>query len=129
MVAGSLPARHSEFDYVDWSWDRWRTITGAQKPTIAGEQSGKAELIELAPKARSAWPARRNGFQEVMAPFLGVAPAAKPPLSVETLGEFRGDGFTRRKVRYQSESGEWIPAYVLIPDRRRTHLQIGRAHV
>lgn len=122
MVAGSLPAPRSEFDYVDWSWDRWRSITGAQKPTIAGEQSGKAELIEVAPKARNDWPTRRKKFQEVMAPFLGVAPAAKPPLSVETLGEVRGDGFTRRKVRYQSEPGEWIPAYLLIPDGRRTHL-------
>ena len=124
LIAGSPPVPRSEFDYVDWSWDRWRSITGNKKPTIAGEQAGKAELIELAPKARKDWPARRQGFQDVMAPFLGVPPVAKPPLLTEILGEFRGDGFTRRKVRYQSEAGQWIPAYLLIPDGQRTNLPV-----
>jgi glucuronyl esterase-like protein len=111
----------SEFDYVDWSWERWRGITGDSRPKIAGEQTGKAELIELAPKAQKDWPARRRAFEEVMAPFLGAAPAIKPPLLAETLAESSGDGFTRRKVRYQSEPGEWIPAYVLIPHNRQLH--------
>jgi glucuronyl esterase-like protein len=120
LVAATSPrAPRGEFDYVDWSWDRWRAITGSQKPTIVGEQSGKAELIELAPMEEKDWPARRAAFEHVMAPFLGVPPAAKPPLSAETLEEHPGDGFIRRKVRYQSEPGEWIPAYLLIPQERQ----------
>jgi hypothetical protein len=119
-VAGTTKkAPHSEFDYVDWNWERWRSITGSHRPTIMGEQSGKAELIELAPKEQRDWPARRRAFEEVMAPFMGAAPAARPPLLPETLGEFPGDGFTRRKVRYQSEPGEWIPAYLLVPQNRQ----------
>lgn len=119
-VAGApKKAPHSEFDYVDWSWERWHSITGGPRPTIVGEQSGKAELIELAPKEQRDWPARRRTFEETMTPFMGVAPAADTPLLPETLGEFSGDGFTRRKVRYQSEPGEWISAYLLIPQNRQ----------
>jgi hypothetical protein len=110
-----------EFGYIDWSWDRWRSITGDHRPSMTGEQSGKGELIDLAPKDQNDWLARRNTFIEVLSPFLGTPPATKPPLQVEMLGEYRGDGFTRRKLRYQSEPGEWIPAYILIPDK-----QVGR---
>lgn len=110
---------HEEFGYVDWSWDRWRTITGEHRPSPTGEQSGKGELIDLTPKEQNGWAARRNAFVEVISPFLGMPPASKPPLNVEMLGEYPGDGFTRRKLRYQSEPGEWIPAYLLIPDKRQ----------
>ena len=41
------PLPKSEYDYVDWSWDRWKAITGAARPRLVGEQSGKAELIDL----------------------------------------------------------------------------------
>jgi glucuronyl esterase-like protein len=119
-AVGSIGAPpRGEFDYVDWSWERWRSITSSPRPKIAGEQSGKAELIELAPREQRAWPARRRAFEEVIAPFLGEAPEEKPPLLAETLEQFAEGGFTRRKVRYQSEPGEWIPAYLLIPQNRR----------
>ena len=109
----------SEFDYVDWSWARWQRITGDRRPEIAGEQAGKAELVELAPKDRKDWSARRESFRKVLAPFIGSSPARKAPLMPEVLGEYRSDGFIRRKVRYQSEAGEWIPAYLFIPDSRK----------
>lgn len=108
-----------EFDYVDWSWARWQRITGDRRPDIVGEQTGKAELIEPAPKDRKDWPARRESFRKVLAPFTGSAPAKKVPLSSEVLGEYRGDGFIRRNVRYQSEAGDWIPAYLFIPNNRK----------
>ncbi|HEY7210254.1 MAG TPA: prolyl oligopeptidase family serine peptidase [Bryobacteraceae bacterium] len=112
-------APKNEYDYVDWSWEGWQNMTGDQRPGVAGEQTGKAELIELAPKAQADWPQRRNAFQQAMAPFLGTAPTTKAPLLSEVLEEHRGNGFLRRKVRYQSAAGEWIPAFLLIPDNRR----------
>jgi cephalosporin-C deacetylase-like acetyl esterase len=128
-TAGAAQVKHQpkkstkgEFGYVDWSWDRWHTITGDGRPSMTGEQSGKGELIDLAPKNQKDWPARRNAFVALLAPFLGTPPLAKPPLQVEVLGEYPGDGFKRRKLRYQSEPGEWIPAYILIPDK-----QVGRS--
>ena len=45
--AAQRPVPKSEYDYVDWSWQRWRQITGQTRPAITGEQSGKAELIYL----------------------------------------------------------------------------------
>jgi hypothetical protein len=125
-TAGATQVKHQtkkassdEFGYVDWSWARWRAITGEQRPAITGEQSGKGELIDLTPKNATDWPARRDEFLKILALFLGKPPDTKPPLRVEVLGEFPGNGYTRRKVRYESEAGEWIPAYVLIPDKRQ----------
>jgi hypothetical protein len=37
----------SEYDYVDWSWEKWRRITGLSRPRISGAQAGKAELVDL----------------------------------------------------------------------------------
>jgi predicted dienelactone hydrolase len=125
-AAGQTPTSRqppkSEFDYVDWSWEHWRKITGDKRPTITGEQTGKGELIDLAPGTAQDWAARRSVFAGLLATFTGDAPRAKPPLRAEVLGEYEGDGFTRRKVRYQSEPGESIPAYVLIPHKRQGRL-------
>lgn len=41
------PAPKSEFDYVDWSWARWRDITGEIAPAVTSAQQGRADLIEL----------------------------------------------------------------------------------
>ena len=106
-----------EFDYVDWSWQRWREIAREERPAIQGEQSGKAELIPLAAKDRTAWEARRDSFQRVLSVFLGRPPSTRAALGAEVLGDQRGDGFIRREIRYQSEAGEPVPAYVLIPDK------------
>ena len=94
-TAGAPQVKHQkkipegEFDYVDWSWDRWHTITGDHRPSMTGEQSGKGELIDLAPKNQNNWPARRNAFVELLAPFLGTPPLAKPPLRWKCLASIR----------------------------------------
>ena len=51
------PPRH-EFDYVDWTWDRWREITRETRPAVTSDQVGRAELMELANPAPSqgSWP-------------------------------------------------------------------------
>ena len=36
----SLPK--SEYDYVDWSWENWRTITKAVRPQMTQGHAGKA---------------------------------------------------------------------------------------
>lgn len=121
FAATAVPhaASADQFGYVDWSWDRWQKITGERRPAIAGKQSGKGELIDLAPALQKDWPRQRAEFAAILSAFLGRQPASKPPLQTEVLGEFPGDGFTRRKIRYQSEPGEWIPAYLLIPHNLR----------
>lgn len=124
-AAHAVPARdkppRSEFGYVDWTWDRWRHITGDRRPQIEGEQTGNGELVELAPKQKKEWPALQQTLRELLTAFTGTPPASKPPLSTESLGEYRADGYTRHKVRYQSEPGEWIPAYLLVPNNLKGH--------
>jgi len=115
-MQAAKPGPPGEFDYVDWSWERWRSITRERRPRVGGEQTGRPELLELAAKDRASWNARRESFRKVLDAFLGPAPSQRPPLRAEILEEHTGGGFTRRKVRYQSEAGEWVPAYLLIPE-------------
>src|SRR6266567_5059007 len=124
------PLPKSEFDYVDWSWQRWREITGQTRPNVRGEQSGKAELIYLHEKngkplttARE-WDARCESTKRLLSEFLGTSPKSKPLLEPMILEETTLDTYTRRKLSYQTEPGERVPSYLLIPKNLR-----GRAPV
>lgn len=120
-VAAQRPAPKSEFDYVDWSWQRWRQITGQSRPQITGEQTGKAELILLHEqqghplKTAEEWKARRESFKRILLEFLGTPPAKKPPLAPKILEENQFDTYSRRKLLYQSEAGEYVSSYLLVP--------------
>ncbi|MDQ3686796.1 MAG: acetylxylan esterase [Acidobacteriota bacterium] len=119
-VAAQRPVPKSEFDYVDWSWQRWREITGQTRPHITGEQSGKAELVYLHEKqgrtiTAGEWSVRREGIERVLAPFLGAAPSLKPALAPKVSEETDLGDNTRRKLTFETEPGERVPAYLLIP--------------
>ena len=121
------PLPKSEFDYVDWSWRRWRGITGQARPRVTGEQAGKAELIYLherggEPVTAAGWSARRGEIERVLASFLGAPPAAKPPLVPRVLEEADLGGYTRRRLTFQTEPGEHVPAYLLAPKNIRGRL-------
>lgn len=109
--------------YAAWSWERWRAISGDQPPQITTDQSGRAELSELLQRSGAtpaAWTARRGELRRVIDVFLGAPPAAVPPLDARIGKEVRLDGgILRRPVRFQSEAGEFIPAYVFLPAHAR----------
>ena len=109
----------SEFDYVDWSWERWRAITGEARPVVTSEQSGRAELIDLVGADRDTSAARSATFRRVMNVFLGPSPPAKPELAVRLVDETDSETVVRRSVSYEVEPGERISAYVLIPKTLR----------
>jgi hypothetical protein len=118
------PVPKSEFDYVDWSWQRWHNITGQTRPRISGEQSGKAELLFLheregRPITVDGWNVRRKQIMTVLREFLGTAPKITAPLAPKVLEETAFDTYTRRKLSYQTELGEHVPAYLLIPNNIR----------
>ena len=101
--------------YAVWSWDRWREITNESKPTITSVQSGKAQLSDL--------PAQRAQLSQVIDVFLGAPPKSKPPLEAATLDEVTlDDGVVRRNVRFQSEPGESIPAFLFLPAKRTARM-------
>jgi hypothetical protein len=114
------PVPKSEYDYVDWSWQRWRQITGQTRPAVTGEQSGKAELVYLHERqgrtlTAGEWPVRRETLKRMLTEFLGTPPAQKSPLAPKILEEAELDTYTRRRLVYQTEPGEFVPAYLLIP--------------
>jgi dienelactone hydrolase len=115
------PLPKSEYDYVDWSWERWKAITGAARPRLVGEQSGKAELIDLLEvkgkriSSSAEWQDRRDTIKAAWLAFIGDAPKTKPALEPRTIEETKQDGYIRRKLVFQSEPGEFVPSFLLIP--------------
>jgi len=113
------PLPKSEFDYVDWSWTRWREVTNGTRPRLTTPQSGHAQLLDLLNPAAAAaappWEDRRRAIRATLAAFLGAAPAAAAPLDAETIEETTEDSHIRRNVRFRAGTGEWIPAFLLLP--------------
>lgn len=122
MTAQQRPARplpRSEFDYVDWSWERWRAITGATIPALQRAQAGRADLVDLLRPdeltAAPPWPERRREILSALRPFIGDPPAIPRKLEPQTLGEEQAGTHVRRHVTFRAGTGEEIPAYLLIP--------------
>ena len=120
-IAAQRALPKSEYDYVDWSWERWRAITRAVRPRLSGDQVGKAELVDLlqvgnAEIASAAqWQAKAQEIRTRLDVFLGTAPGSKPALEAKVIDETRRDGYVLRKLSFQSEPGEFVPAYLLVP--------------
>jgi hypothetical protein len=115
------PLPKSEFDYVDWSWQRWRDLTKSERPRVKTAQTGVAELLELrnpsAAPAAPAWTDRRRVISSTLREFLGDAPADAAPMEAEVLDEAAERTHVRRRVRFRATTGEWIPGYLLVPRR------------
>ena len=124
-IHAQRPLPKSEYDYVDWSWEKWRKITRALRPRVYGEQAGKAELIDLQGSGDQkiatpqAWRAQAAGIKKLLDVFLGDGPKSKPPLAPRITEEISYDGYTLRKLAYQSEPNEFVPSYLLVPKNLR----------
>lgn len=115
------PVPKSEYDYVDWSWEKWRRITRATRPRVSSAQSGKAELIDLLESGNGKittpqrWEEQRNEIKARLNIFFGNPPDSKPPLAPKITEESSHDGYTLRKLTFQTEPNEFVPSYLLIP--------------
>jgi hypothetical protein len=124
-AAAQRPLPKSEFDYVDWSWQRWREITKEQRPRIISEQTGRSELVDLLSDRGKKiitieqWETRRTTIVKVLADIIGTPPVQKPALDPETIEETSHDGYILRELRFQSEPGERIAGYLLTPKNGR----------
>ncbi|MGH9881408.1 MAG: alpha/beta hydrolase, partial [Pyrinomonadaceae bacterium] len=124
-VATQRPLPKSEFDYVDWSWQRWRVITKEQRPRGKSEQTGSSELVDLLNQrgkqitTAEQWRVRRETIVKVLSEILGPPPVEKSALAPEIIEETSHEGYTRRKLSFQTEPGERIPGYLLIPKNAR----------
>ncbi len=122
-VRAQRPLPKSEYDYVDWSWEKWREITKTVRPSVSGEQSGKAELVDLLASGNErvttsqAWQTRREEIKNRLHVFLGDRPKSKPPLAAKVTEETSRDGYTLRKLVFQTEPNEFVPSYLLVPKK------------
>jgi len=130
-LSSATPARaqrtvpKSEYDYVDWSWEKWRRITRATRPRVSSAQSGKAELIDLLVDGSEkitttqAWQARRAEIKSRLQIILGDPPKSKPPLAVKIIEETLRAGHVLRKLIFQTEPNEFVSSYLLVPKNLR----------
>lgn len=114
----------SEYDYVDWSWEKWRRITKVARPRVSSEQSGKAELIDLLAgnekiTTQQAWQTRRADIKNRLRIFLGDPPKSKPSLAAKITEEESRDDYTLRKLVFQVEPNEFVSSYLLVPKNLR----------
>jgi dienelactone hydrolase len=65
---------------------------------------------------RTQWERRRRHILLNMQKVMGPLPDERCPLDVRVEREERLDGYTRRKLTYQSAPGERVPAYLLLPE-------------
>jgi dienelactone hydrolase len=64
------------------------------------------------------WLIRKQHVQRHLQAVMGQLPGPlqRVPLAVKTLEEVQVDGVTRRKLTYQSDAADRVPAYLFIPD-------------
>jgi dienelactone hydrolase len=117
------PLPKSEFDYVDWNWKRWRDMTGESRPSMLSDQTGRADLVQLADASPSVtqqtWTTRRAAYRSLLDVFLGAPPQATAALNATVVEETSTGGILRRTVQYDVEPGERISAYLLRPANLR----------
>ena len=124
-VDAQRPLPKSEYDYVDWSWEKWRQITKAVRPRVSSEQSGKAELIDLLGSGvekittAQAWQTRRAEIKNRLHVVLGDLPKTKPPLAAKITEETSHEGYVLRKLVFQTEPNEFVSSYLLVPKNLR----------
>jgi hypothetical protein len=125
QVAAQRPLPKSEYDYVDWSWGKWRSITRAFRLQVSSEQSGKAELVDLLASGNEkittpqGWNKRREDINNRLRIILGDPPVSKPPLAIKVSEVTSHDGYTLRRLAFQSELNEFVPSYLLVPTTLR----------
>lgn len=121
LAAQPQPSSQS-FGYVDWSWERWREITGESRPRLTSDQTGRADLVDLLTHegrritSAQQWEARRAYILDLIRAILGSPPSSKPPLQPKIIEEVSLAGYTRRKLVYQTEPGEFVPAFLVVPN-------------
>lgn len=123
ISAQKRPIPKSEYDYVDWSWENWKRITRAVRPsTIKSAQAGKAELVDLLElgnkkiSSGNEWNEKKAEIRSRLDHFLGRAPAAKAPAITRITETSREDHIVRR-FTFETQPGELVPSILLMPKK------------
>jgi dienelactone hydrolase len=118
VFSTSLPA------WEGHKWDEWRQVETWQKPDLRTDQTGRSDLVPLLGEgtnritSTAAWEAKRQQLASTIQQILGRPTNLKrPALEVQELGVEELDGYTRRHLKIKTEPDDWIPAYLLVPQK------------
>ncbi|MBI3680573.1 MAG: alpha/beta fold hydrolase [Acidobacteria bacterium] len=67
------------------------------------------------------WRRRRRHILENMQKVMGRLPARRGIVRVEQLEEINEGPYLRRRIRYEAEPGDWVPAWLLAPPGKGRH--------
>ena len=124
-IHAQRPLPKSEYDYVDWSWEKWRKITGAVRPRVSGDQSGKAELIDLLMSGTEqittpqAWQTRREKIRNLLRIFIGDSPKIETTVSRKNHGRNDARWLHSAETRFSNRT-ERICAVVFARSEKST---------
>src|SRR2546427_4976281 len=72
---------------------------------------------EQLPRTIGGWKKRRQRILAAMQEVMGPLPELpRTPPRIETVESFEESGFLRKKIRYEAEAGDWVPAWLLMPN-------------
>ena len=89
-----------------------RGSAGRLEPLLVNDAGEAIETL-------AEWKPKRQALRERWLEFLGPMPTQRPAVELEILAEDRDDGVLRRLVRYESEPGERVEGYLLLPEEQR----------
>ena len=120
----------SSFTASAWEgheWSQWREVTTWTSPVGNTDQTGRRDLTPLLggepgttnqAETLKQWQPRRAEYAEIIQAILGSpGKLEKPAVEIRDLGTEQLAGYRRRHLQIRSEAEDWIPAYLLVPDR------------
>jgi cephalosporin-C deacetylase-like acetyl esterase len=91
------------------------TLLGRVLPDLGPPEALGTDRLEA-----NAWKRHRAGIERRALSILGPIPACREPPEVRWGAAAHESAHTRREVSFSGEDGEWISAFLLVPDQRQT---------
>lgn len=99
--------------------ERYRPALPATPVDLREMNAHPAPNLWKQPLTAENWPAERRRIEEGVARVLGPFPEDRVPLDPQVISEVDCGSYVRRKVSLAVQPGDRMPAYVLIPKRRK----------
>lgn len=103
----SFPPRVRELAY------QWLSQRLAPRPAMNAQERNQG-------KDKEEWARQCAAVKNLLIHDIGPVDPPSLDIRAETLGVETKDGYEEKKIRYETAPGEFINAYLLIPDKRKT---------
>jgi dienelactone hydrolase len=102
-----------------WDFDRYRADFPWDAATATTSQTGNPALEPLRATSLPEWKAQAAELRRALDAILGPMPPGTAPPDARILEEAPRNGYHQLKVSYRADAEEEIPAYLLLPHKRR----------